>query len=77
MFWEDDMEKKPLGDVPADLKENPRAQFEYGRRSEKKLERTARDSKRLEIGNPNIGEVDLGNIEANEPSQPDDNDHWD
>lgn len=52
-------------------------EFQHGRESDKKLQRTALDSKRREHGNPDIGEVDLGNIEADKPSQPDDNDPLD
>ena len=66
-------DKKNVGSVPTNLKESGAAQFQYGRESEKKLERTARNSHRLEMGNPDIGDVDLGVIEADKPAQKDDN----
>lgn len=64
-------------DLPSDFKENPRAQFEYGRRSQASTLHFDRSTRRLELGNPNVGDVDLGTIEADKPAQPDDNDHWD
>jgi hypothetical protein len=63
--------------VPEDLKDNPKAQFLYGRRTEKKTHHFDRTSRRLERGNPDVGEVDLGTIEADRPAQPDDHDHYD
>jgi hypothetical protein len=69
--------KSKSGDVPADLKNNPKAQFLYGRRTEKKTHHFDRTSRRLERGNPDVGEVDLGTIEADRPAQPDDHDHFD
>jgi hypothetical protein len=63
--------------LPPDFKDNPKAQFEYGRRSEHTTEHFDRSSRRLENGNPDIGNVDLGTIEADKPAQPDDHDHYD
>lgn len=63
--------------LPLNLKESKAAQFEYGREVEKRTHHFDRSSKRLESGNPDVGEIDLGNIEADKPAQPDDNDHWD
>lgn len=66
--------KKDLGQK---IKESPAAQFEYGRASQHKTERYGRGSRRLEQGNPDVGDIDLGNIESAQPTQPDDNDHFD
>lgn len=63
--------------LPADFKDNPRAQFKYGRRTEAATLHFEPDTRRLERGNPDVGEVDLGTIEADRPAQPDDNDHFD
>lgn len=71
--------RDPLQD-PAErerLKNSPAAQYEYGRKAQHSTEHFDQSSRRLEHGNPDIGEVDLGNIEANKPSEPDDNDHFD
>ncbi len=65
------------GTVPPDLKESGAAQFEYGRRTEAKTHHFDTSSRRLERGNPDVGEIDLGTIEADKPAQPDDNDHYD
>ncbi len=65
------------GDATKKIKESKIAQFEYGRRSQRATERFDRTSRRLERGNPDVGEVDLGNIEADKPAQPDDSDHYD
>ena len=63
--------------LPSDFKDNKAAQFEYGRRSQKSTHHFDTTSKRLEHGNPDVGEVDLGTIEADRPAQADDNDHFD
>lgn len=68
---------KDISDLPADFKDNKVAQFEYGRRSQAKTQHFDTSTRRLSMGNPDIGEVDLGTIEADEPAQPDDNDHYD
>ena len=57
--------------LPANFKDNPRAQFEFGRRSERSTEHVDPTSTRLERGNPDVGEVDLSTIEADKPAQPD------
>jgi hypothetical protein len=69
----------PLQDPKAreDFKNNPSAQFKYGRQSQHSTEHFDQSSRRLDKGNPDLGEVDLGNIEADQPAQPDDNDHYD
>lgn len=59
------------------FKNSKAAQFEYGRKNQHNTEHFDQSSRRLENGNPDIGEVDLGNIEADRPAQPDDNDHLD
>jgi|GEM_PF-3921610 len=66
-----------VGKLPADFKENGAAQFEYGRKTEAKTLHFESNPNRLNRGNPDIGDVDLGNIEADEPAQPDDDDHYD
>lgn len=66
-----------VGHVPKNIKDSKAAQFEYGRRSQHATEHFDRTSRRLEHGNPDVGEVDLGNIEADKPAEPDDNDHYD
>jgi hypothetical protein len=63
--------------APPNLKESGAAQFEYGRRTEELTHRFDPSSRRLETGNPDVGEVDLGTIEADRPAQPDDHDHYD
>lgn len=68
---------KPLGDVPDDLKNNKVAQFEYGRKTEAKTLHFDTSTNRLNKGNPDVGDVDLGNIEADKPAQKDDDDHFD
>lgn len=65
------------GSLPADFKDNKVEQFKYGRRVEQATHHFDTTSRRLERGNPDIGEVDLGTIEADKPTQPDDNDHFD
>ena len=64
-------------DLPDDFKDNPAAQFEYGRRTQEKTFHFETSTRRHQMGNPDIGEVDLGTIEDGKPSQPDDNDHFD
>lgn len=59
-----------------DLKNSPAKQFEYGRRTEKATHHFDRTSRRLEKGNPDVGDVDLGTIEADRPAQKEDNDPW-
>jgi hypothetical protein len=68
---------RPLGEVPRDLKESGKAQFQYGRRVEAKTLHFEPNTNRLDKGNPDIGDVDLGNIEADQPSQRDDDDLYD
>lgn len=68
---------RPIGDVPSDLKESGKAQFKYGRRTEAKTLHFEPNPNRLNKGNPDIGDVDLGNIEADKPAQRDDDDHYD
>ena len=68
---------KDVSDLPDDFKDNKQAQFEYGRRSQLKTQHFDTSSRRLTMGNPDIGEVDLGTIEADEPAQPDDHDSFD
>ena len=68
---------KDVSDLPDDFKDNKQAQFEYGRRSQAKTQHFDTSTRRLTMGNPDIGEVDLGTIEADEPAQPDDNDPYD
>lgn len=60
-----------------DFKNNPARQFAYGRKSEEATHHFDRSSDRLEHGNPDVGEVDLGTIEADKPAQPDDLDPYD
>lgn len=71
--------RDPLKDPAAreQLKNSKAAQFEYGRKAQHSTEHFDQSSRRLEKGNPDIGEVDLGNIEADKPAEPDDNDHFD
>lgn len=63
--------------APKNIKESKAAQFEYGRKSQHSTEHFDRMSRRLERGNPDVGEVDLGNIEADKPVEPDDRDLFD
>lgn len=72
-----DAESRDVSGLPADFKDNPAAQFEYGRRSQLKTQHFDTSSRRLSMGNPDIGDVDLGTIESDEPSQRDDNDLYD
>lgn len=62
--------------LPADFKENKSAQFAYGRKSEASTLHFDRSTNRLERGNPDVGDVDLGVIDANEPARKDDNDAY-
>lgn len=64
-------------ELPKDFKINKAAQFQYGRKSQKATHHFDRTSDRLERGNPDVGKIDLGNIEADRPAEPDDNDHDD
>ena len=71
------MGRHSSSELPADFKDNKEAQFAYGRRTEQKTLHFDTSSHRLNMGNPDIGEVDLGTIEADQPAQKDDNDHYD
>jgi hypothetical protein len=55
-----------IGQVPKNLKDSGSAQFLYGRASAKAAEIYDPSSHRLEDGNPDIGDVDLGTIQASE-----------
>lgn len=66
----------PTG-MKSDFKENGAAQFEYGRRTEAKTFNYETSTNRFRKGNPDVGDVDLGNIEADKPAQKDDDDHFD
>src|SRR4051812_6878593 len=66
----------PVG-ASANFKENGAEQFEYGRRTEAKTLHFDPSTDRLRRGNPDVGNVDLGNIEADRPADPDDDDHFD
>jgi hypothetical protein len=63
--------------LPSNFKNDKAAQFEYGRQSQASTQHFDTSTDRLRRGNPDIGEVDLGNIEANRPAEPDDSDHLD
>ncbi len=69
---------KPLdtNGLPADFKDNKAAQFEYGRKSEASTLHFDTSTHRLEQGNPDIGDVDLGVIDADAPARKDDNDPY-
>ena len=71
--------KDPLSDPKAreKFKNDPAAQFRYGRHAQHATEHFDQSSRRLDKGNPDVGEVDLGNIEADKPAEPDDKDHYD
>ncbi|MES2856846.1 MAG: hypothetical protein V4692_13330 [Bdellovibrionota bacterium] len=69
-------DEDPSG-LSSNFKNDKAAQFEYGRKSQVSTQHFDTSDSRLRKGNPDIGEVDLGNIEANEPPQPDDGDHFD
>ena len=69
--------KESATGLPSDFKENGAKQFEYGRRTEAKTLHFDTSTNRLRKGNPDVGEVDLGNIEADKPAQKDDDDHDD
>jgi hypothetical protein len=73
----EDDKSKPTDKFPSDFKENGAKQFQYGRKSAQSTLHTDTSSRRLEHGNPDVGEVDLGTIEADRPAQKDDNDHYD
>lgn len=65
---------------PEDVKEfknDPKRQFQYGREAEASTLHFDRDTHRLNTGNPDVGDVDLGTIEADKPAQPDDLDPYD
>ena len=66
----------PVG-AKADFKENGAEQFKYGRRTAAQTLHVDPSTNRLRRGNPDVGNVDLGNIEADKPAEPDDNDHDD
>jgi hypothetical protein len=63
--------------LPADFKDNKAAQFEYGRKSQASTQHFDTSTHRLEMGNPDVGNVDLGTIEADKPAQKDDDDLFD
>jgi hypothetical protein len=63
--------RKP-GALPADFKDNPVEQFKYGRRVEDATHHFDTSTHRHAIGNPDVGEVDLGTIEADQPAERDD-----
>lgn len=73
----DDLVPRDASDLPEDFKDNTAAQFRYGRKSQQSTHHFDRSSRRLEHGNPDVGEIDLGTIEADKPAQPDDHDHYD
>lgn len=68
---------KDASQAPKNIKDSKAAQFEYGRKSQHATEHFDRHSRRLESGNPDVGEIDLGNIEADRPAEPDDKDFYD
>ncbi|HVK60920.1 MAG TPA: hypothetical protein VM432_05190 [Bdellovibrionales bacterium] len=68
--------KDPSG-LSKNFKNDKVEQFEYGRRSEASTLHFDPSTERLRRGNPDVGNVDLGTIEADKPAQPDDNDHFD
>lgn len=63
--------------LPSDFKDNKAAQFEYGRRAQAATLHFDRSENRLRKGNPDIGEVDMGIIDADKPVAPDDDDPFD
>lgn len=73
----DDAESRDPSGLAPDFKDDKAAQFEYGRRSQASTQHFDRSTERLRHGNPDIGEVDLGTIEADKPAQRDDDDLFD
>ncbi len=69
--------KQVRNDLPKNFKDDAQAQFEYGRRTEAKTLHFDPSTNRLNHGNPDVGDIDLGNIEADKPAQKDDDDHYD
>ncbi|MES2964753.1 MAG: hypothetical protein V4760_12745 [Bdellovibrionota bacterium] len=63
--------------LKANFKNDKVAQFNYGRRSQASTQHFDTSTERLRKGNPDIGEVDLGTIEADKPAQADDDDLFD
>lgn len=61
------------GELPADFKDNKAAQFAYGRKSEAATLHFDTSTNRLEQGNPDVGDIDLGVIDAESPVRADDN----
>jgi len=55
--------------LPADFKDSKTAQFEYGRKSEASTLHFDTSTRRLEMGNPDIGNVDLGTIDNSDESE--------
>lgn len=55
--------------LPADFKDSKMAQFEYGRKSEASTLHFDTSTRRLEMGNPDIGNVDLGTIDNSDESE--------
>lgn len=70
---EPEVSRDPSG-LKSNFKDDKAAQFEYGRRSQASTQHFDTSTERLRKGNPNIGEVDLGTIEADKPAQRDDDD---
>ena len=74
-------EPEPVTQDPSGLKSNFKddkvAQFAYGRKSQASTQHFDTSTNRLRKGNPDVGDVDLGIIEADKPAQKDDNDHYD
>ena len=64
--------KRAPGELPADFKDNPVEQFKYGRRVEDATHHFDTSTHRHAVGNPDVGNVDLGTIEADKPAEPDD-----
>ena len=81
-FGRADRERAPHDEIPEpdpsglepDFKNDKAAQFEYGRKSQASTQHFDTSTNRLRKGNPDIGDVDLGTIEADEPAQRDDDD---
>jgi hypothetical protein len=63
--------------LPSNFKDDKAAQFEYGRQSQASTQHFDTSTDRLRRGNPDIGEVDLGTIQADKPAQVDDYDLFD
>jgi len=69
-------EPDPSGLEP-NFKNDKAAQFEYGRKSQASTQHFDTSTNRLRKGNPDVGDVDLGTIEADKPAQSDDDDLFD